>query len=144
KGVERAERFVHQQQARVVDQCPADCSTLAHTTGKLTRIALAKIGQASKMEKLVNLLLILLYRFFFELDGKQDGRAYGAPLEQRITLEHHADAVGRPLHPLAVNLEFAVGDGLQARHAAQKSALTAATGAQNAYEPALRNMGVDA
>jgi len=36
--IEGAERLVHQQQARIVDQAPGDADALLHAAGQLDRI----------------------------------------------------------------------------------------------------------
>ena len=44
--IERAERLVHQQQRRIVDQRAHDRGALAHAAGQLARIAVGELGEA--------------------------------------------------------------------------------------------------
>ncbi len=48
--VERPERFVQQQDARLVDQCPGDGDALALAAGELARLAVADAGQAHQLQ----------------------------------------------------------------------------------------------
>ena len=49
--VERGERLVHQQHARVGDEGARDGAALAHAAGELVRIVPAELGQADELER---------------------------------------------------------------------------------------------
>ncbi len=56
--VQRAERFVHQQQLGVVDKRAADRDTLAHAAGQLMRLLAREIVQTDPFQQLVGGLSI--------------------------------------------------------------------------------------
>ncbi|KAG0770775.1 hypothetical protein G6F22_017103 [Rhizopus arrhizus] len=138
--IQGAERLIHQQQLRVVDQGAADRGALSHPAGQLARIALGKFRQAAQGQQLAYLALICRHGLAGEFDRQQDIAPDVAPFQQRIALEHHAHALRRPVHRHACHLQLAAGEGLQARHAAQKRTLAAPARPQDADEAALRHV----
>jgi hypothetical protein len=94
-GVERSERLVEQQDARVAGERPGERDALALAARQLARVALAEAGQLDQLEQLLDAAVDLV-----AFDGR--GRAAsrepegdvlrdGHVAEQGIMLEHEAD-----------------------------------------------------
>ena len=96
--VERAERLVHQQQRRVVDQRARDRHALAHAARQLVRIAVGEIREADLREQPQRALAVGARVEAAQLDLHQHVVERGAPVEQHRALEHDAEvrsAAGR-------------------------------------------------
>ncbi len=66
--VERAERLIHQQELRLLDQGPADRHALALAAGELPGVALLEPGKADEGQQLAGALAPLLFRLPLDLD----------------------------------------------------------------------------
>ena len=61
-GVERAERLIHQQDLRVVDQRAADGDALAHASGKLAGLVVFEAAEPDHGEQLQRPIPVLAHR----------------------------------------------------------------------------------
>ena len=61
-GVERAERLVHQQNARPVGECAGDGDALLHSTRKLVRVGVGEAFEPDQVDPLARLALRALTR----------------------------------------------------------------------------------
>jgi hypothetical protein len=59
KGVERAERFVEQENFRVVDERSRESNALGHAPGKMVRISVAKSFKADEAHEFVHFISLL-------------------------------------------------------------------------------------
>ncbi|MNQ62962.1 hypothetical protein D3C85_773280 [compost metagenome] len=89
--VQRAERLVHQQDARLVDQCPGNRHPLLLAAGELGRAAMGELFQLHQLEHGVDLALAFGGREFADTQREGDVVAYRQVREQRVALEYHAD-----------------------------------------------------
>ena len=96
-GVERTERFVHQQHRRIVHQGADNADPLLHAAGELGGIALFELAQSNEINELTRPRQILLAIKLLDVDRDQHVVENGAPGKQHGRLEHDADVVSRPL-----------------------------------------------
>ena len=89
--VERAERFVHQQNGRPVQQRTAQRDALLHPARELVRVRVFEAAQAGQFDQLVGAFFRLGAIHAADLRLQQDVRSGAAPLEQGRALEHEAD-----------------------------------------------------
>jgi hypothetical protein len=54
EGIERAERFVEQENFRVIDECARQSNALGHTPGKMMRISIGKCLESDEPHELVH------------------------------------------------------------------------------------------
>lgn len=94
--VERAERLVKEQDPRLDSKCPRERHSLLLPAGELVDSPLTEALQLDHGEELLHLLADLLVRGALSplFHGKTEGDvlAHGHVLEQRVVLEHEADA----------------------------------------------------
>ena len=86
--VERPERFVQQQDARLVDQCPGDGDALALAAGELAGLAVADAGQAHQLQHLVHLVVTLALGDALEHQAVADVVAHIHVGKQGVILKH--------------------------------------------------------
>lgn len=113
--VERAERLVHQENPRIVDEGRSHCHALAHTAGQLVRVAVLEAGQADPAQPVHGQCR------GFALGRAEEGRAHhhvaehALPGEQCVCLEHVAHAVRDALDGQAAYLDGSSAWIFQAR-----------------------------
>ena len=89
--IERAERLVHQQQRRIVDQRAHDRGALAHAAGEFARAAVVEFGEADLGEQLVRARDVSLRVEPAQLELQHHVAEDVAPFEQHRALEHDAE-----------------------------------------------------
>ena len=114
--VERAQRLVHQYQIGLEDQCAGNCDPLLLAARELGRTPPSEAGELDHLQRLLDPPVRLVARHATHLQGKEEVLLHRHVGEQRVVLEHHADAtlvrrdvVDRP----AVENDLAVGRGLE-------------------------------
>src|SRR3954471_22952010 len=132
--VERAEGLVHQQQNRIVDQRAADRHALAHAARELRGVGLLESLQAGETEQRVRPLARGSAIAAPEVDRQHQVVGDRPPVEQRVALEHHAEALGRTVDRRAVHADRAPARRLEPGDAAQQRALAAAARPEHAHE----------
>ena len=125
--VERRERLVHQDQARVLRQPARDRDPLAHAARQLVRIVLGEVAQAHELEQRGAALAPRGARDPAQVERELDVGERGLPRQQGRVLEHHADLVGHGRrNRLTVDAGLAAGRPDQARQDLQQRGLAAA------------------
>src|SRR5438874_455074 len=123
--VEGAERLVHQQDARSVDQALCERDSLPHAPRQLVRIPIFETRQANTCDPFPRLFARVT------MGGPAVPRSGGDILQNRlpgkngVRLEHVADAVGDALHRLAEHVDLAVARRLEAGDEAEGGRLPA-------------------
>jgi hypothetical protein len=142
-GIERAERLVHEQDRRIVDEGAADADALLHAARKLVRVFALEAGQADHLDVFARdgfehraVALLDLDRHHHVLDD-------GAPGQENRRLEHDAELAARSAQLLAVHPDLAGGAIEDAGQDLQQRALAAAARADDADERALADGQVD-
>ena len=122
--VERPERLVHQDDARLVDERPRDGDALLHAAREVLREALGEVEEADLLQHLARPLAALLRRDPLELQAVLDVLLDREPAERRVGLEDHAAVAARLADRLPVEEDLPLrrreeaGDGLQDRRLA--------------------------
>ncbi len=143
EGVERAERLVHQQQRRIVDQRAHDSRALAHAAGELARVAVREVREAHLREEPHRALAVGLRVHAAQLDLHQHVVEHVAPVQQHRALEHDAEVGLRAGHAPAAHDHLARARRMQPRDDPQQRALAAARGADDREELAFADREVD-
>ena len=106
--VERAERLVHQQQRRIVDQRAHQRDALLHAARQLPRVAVLETGQADQRDqRRARAAIMLLAAEPLHVDRQQRVAEHAAPGKQHRRLEHHADVAARAVDRRAVEQRLA-------------------------------------
>ena len=98
--VERAERLVHQQNARLIGERAHDRHALLHAAGQLMRIGVGEFLQTDEIAAIAaprcsaSYLLVAV-----DLEAEHHVLLHGQPGEQRVALEHHAAVAARARSP---------------------------------------------
>ncbi|MOA00108.1 hypothetical protein D3C78_1194560 [compost metagenome] len=90
KGVESAERFVHQQHARVGGEGASQADTLLLAARKLPDAALFKTGQIDQGEHFPGASFAFFPGDTGQLQAEPDVGQHVLPWQQRVVLKHHA------------------------------------------------------
>ncbi len=109
-GVQRAERLVEQEHARLDRQCAGERHPLALAARELGRVAPGEPRQPDDRQQLRHAGLDLVLRLPADLQPEGDVLAHGHVLERRVVLEHEPDLAplrGDVGHVLAVDLHAA-------------------------------------
>src|SRR5690348_6160274 len=123
--VEGAERLVHQQNARPVDQALGQGHALAHAARELVRIPIVKTGEADAGNPFARTLASVARRGAAVARPGGHVLQHRLPREDRVRLKDEPDAVDDAGDRLAVDLDFALARRLQARDQGQRRRLTA-------------------
>ena len=142
-GVERAERFVHEQHRGVVDEASRDGHALLHSSGELPRIAVLEAAQPHQREQPERAGAVVLAAQPLHVDGEQDVVEHGPPGKQHRRLEDDADVPARAGDGDAAQVDFAARGGKQAGQDLQEGRLPAARGADDGDELAFADGEVD-
>ncbi|MNT34582.1 hypothetical protein D3C72_1705760 [compost metagenome] len=144
--VQRAERFVHQQHARLDRQRPRDPHALLHAAGDFPRQLVLGGQQAHQVQRGARALDQLGALFLgpeHALDGQVHILETVQPRQQRMVLEHHR-AVRAGAGDLALGAQqHAAGGPSQAGDQVQQGRLAAARMADQRDELALLDRQVD-
>ena len=142
--VECAERLVHQQQWRVVDQRPRDGHALAHAAREFVGVAIGKVFEADLTEQSQRPVPVGARVERAQLDLHEHVVERGAPVEQHGALEDDAQIGLRTIDDSAIDAHFAGARQVQARDQPQQGALAAARRSDDRQEFALPDRQVDA
>jgi hypothetical protein len=88
-GVQRRERFVHQQDRPFQDEGAGERDALAHAAGKLTRQVILEAVQPDRGDELAGALMALRFGDTFHLEAEGNVIDDAAPREQVEVLPHH-------------------------------------------------------
>ena len=140
--IERAERLVHQDDARPEDQRARDRHALAHAAGELARIlvSVALDVEADLVDPRVGLFAPLARANAAALEAERDVVFDGAIVERRVVLEHHAAIRAGPGHRSVGHVHDALGGRVvrrQARDETEDRGLPAAGRSEDGHELAL-------
>src|SRR6266576_4651098 len=124
--VERRERFVHEQNARTVDQALRETDAFAHTARKLMRVAILETGQPNAGDPLSRSDAGLGGGRAMVAGTRRDVAQHRLPGEDGIALENVADAIGNALDRAAFDPDLARAGGLQARNQSERRRFAAA------------------
>ena len=104
--IERAERLVHQDDARLVDERASDRHALLHPAGEVLREVVRELVEADRLQVADRALAALRLRHALPLEAVFHVVAHRQPAERRVGLEHHAavPAHRRDRLPLEQNL----------------------------------------
>ena len=116
QGVERAERLVHEQQIRIVDERAAEADALLHPAGQLVRVCVFEPIQPDELDQFLRGRSIILDIQAADFDLQQDVAQGGAPRHQHRVLEHNPDRGRRSANRLAVHADDTAGRRDQSRH----------------------------
>ncbi|MCY1238962.1 hypothetical protein D9M72_517260 [compost metagenome] len=132
--VQGRERFVHEQDVRLIGEAPGDGHALFHTTGQFVRVAILEPGQPHEVQELAGLRGPFLpgQARVFEPDGDVGRR--GPPGEERVLLKDHGAVLARAGHLLAVHQHAAGGGAGQARQQVKQCGLAGTAGAHQCKE----------
>ena len=142
-GVERAERLVHQQQCRMLDQRAANAGALTHAAGQFVRQAVGEIRDAGDLQKLVGVLPIVIDIVAHQFNRQQNVVEHGAPRQQNRVLEHDAAGALRPFYLPSLDGNRAAAGLYQARDHQQQRALATAGWAQQRNEFVVADVQID-
>ena len=131
--VQRAERLVEQQHARLDGERSCERHPLALAAGELVRALPGPGGEADQREQLVDALADLVLRALADLQAERDVVADAHVCERRVVLEHETDpAVLWPCarDVIAVDQHRAAVGSLEPRDDSQQRRLPRAARAQ--------------
>ncbi len=135
--VQCAQRLVHQQDARLVNQRPGDGDPLLLAARQLRRATMSEGFELNQLEHRIDFLLALGRRQLADCQRKGNVVAYRQVREQRVALEHHADVtlVRRHIHQrFAAHQNLARAGCFEAGEHRQRGAFSRAAGAQEGQE----------
>ena len=144
--VERAERLVEHQHGRLVGERARHGDALLLAAGELRRLALAEPLEGDQLQQLLAPLASLGGAHAAHAQRELDVVGHGHVAEQRVVLEHEADAAlpGRHVGDVpAAEQDAAMVDRAQAGERPQQRALAAAAGAEQHEELARRDVQRD-
>ncbi len=128
RRVQRAERLVEQEHARLHGERARERHALALAAGELRRVAIGPAAEVDEREQLVDALADLGLRALADLQAERDVVAHGHVLEGRVVLEDEADAAvlgGHRRHGLAGEQHLAAVGGLEPGEHPQERRLAA-------------------
>ena len=144
--VQRAERLVQQQHARLDRERAGERHALALAAGELVRVAVLVAGEPDDAEQLADLLSDLRLGQLAHGEAERDVVAHGHVLEGRVVLEHEADAPALrrdARRVLAVDLDGAAVGTLQPGDDAQQRGLAGARGTEQRCQRPIRHLERD-
>src|SRR5690606_23786843 len=100
------ERFVHEKEAGIGEQRPADGGALAHATGKLPWMTVRKAGQSESLEHPAGDGSQRPQVALLELGNQKDIVENGPPVEQHVALKHNSEPLRGPGEAVACNLHL--------------------------------------
>ena len=146
-GVERAERLVEQEHRRAIGESARDRDALALAARELLRAPPAEAREPDQLEQLLAPLPALLLGDARDAQRELDVVRHRHVAEERVVLEHEADAAilgSEPGDVAAVEEDLAGVDLGEARDHAQERALAAAARPEQHEELAGRDLERDA
>src|SRR5215813_6578686 len=101
--MERGERFIHQQYARIRRQRARKRHTLLHTSGQLVHIGMGKLLQPNQLQMLTcNAPALSIPEIIAQLEPEHDVAEHSKPRKERRFLKHDQSLTTRPLDWLAI------------------------------------------
>ena len=94
--VERAERLVHQDDRRIVDERADEGGALAHAAGELVRIVVLEAGKADRADQHLGARSGLVVESALHREREQHVLQRRAPGQQVVLLRDVADLAGEP------------------------------------------------
>ena len=128
-GVEVGERFVHQEDLRVADDCTAEGDALTLTAGQSLRLTVEQLLDAQNLRRFANQLVDFVLRLLAQLQTKRHVVVHGHVRIQRVVLENHRDiAVLRRnvVDQTVADVQLTFGNLFKTRDHAQRRGLAAA------------------
>ncbi|MCY1427207.1 hypothetical protein D9M71_430430 [compost metagenome] len=126
KGIEGAERFVHQQHPRVGRQRPGQAHALLLATGQLPDAPFAKAVEVDQGQHLAGLGFTLRSRYPGQFQAEGDVAQHVLPGQQGVVLEHHAALGAGALDRHAVQGDAPAAGGDEAGDQVEQRGLAAA------------------
>ena len=108
--IQSTERLIHQNELRIMDQCPGKGDPLLHSTGKLIRICILKSLQSYQLKHLHRLASVFLLVEFQDFDWKQHIVQYPPPVEEECFLENKTN-FARWIEHRFINMDLALALG---------------------------------
>src|SRR5215467_12521179 len=105
--IKRAERLVHQQLARVVDECATQRNALAHTAGEFMGVFVLETAQAYGAQQVARAPFGCRAFELFRLSLQHHVAKCRSPFQQHGTLEYDADIGARARDGRTVNADGA-------------------------------------
>ena len=103
QGVERGERLVHQQHARIGRQRAGERDALLHAAGQFMHIGVPELLQADQFEMLVgDPRAVIRRQAGHALEAEHHVAEHVEPGKQRRFLKHHQAVAAGTLHRLVV------------------------------------------
>src|SRR5690606_26461205 len=143
-SVERAERLIHQQNARLVGERASDGDALLHAARELRRVSVREVLEAHDLEPLHRGLLGFVARSALHARAEHHGLLHREPRKERVALEHHAAVCAGAEHWLAVELHLAARWVIEPGQDSDQRGLAATRGADDADELAAVYLEADA
>ena len=131
-GIQVGQGLIHQQHLGLPDNSPADGHPLTLAAGEGLGLPIQILGDVQDLSGLVNPAVDLRFVHLPQLQGKGHVLPHGHVGVQGVALEHHSDVPILGLYvvdQLAVDVQLALGDVLQAGNHPQGGGLAAAGGA---------------
>jgi hypothetical protein len=132
--VERAERLVHQQDARIARQHLRDGNALLHAAGQLPRVVVGEFAQPHQLQEFTGLLIAIFARHAGHFRAVGDVVDHTAPGEDAEILQHDAAIGRRALHRGVTYDHLARTRLQQPRDDVEKRGLAAAARSHDADE----------
>src|SRR5215510_4349545 len=143
-GVQRAERFVHQENLRIVRESPGDGDPLLHPAGELFGKRLPERLEAYQVQVPVGDPRALVARHSGHLQSELDVLTDPEPRKERVLLKDDATISSRACDVRSVEAHAALGGPDEASHDVQERGLATAAGTQQAHELAVVDAKVEA
>jgi hypothetical protein len=144
KGVERAERLVHQHDRRIHREAADDRSALLHAARQLAGIFVVEPGKPDALQQGVDPLAIVRHVQMLDLEGQMDVADQRSPGQLVRVLEHHRDLRVRLCDRRPVDQDASLRQGMKSGHQPQQGRLAAAARPKHAHHLARAHVEADA
>ena len=145
-GVQVTEGLVHEEHLGLADDGAADGHTLTLAAGQSLGLTVEVLSDVQDLGGFLYLAVDLLLGHLLELQGEGHVLIHGHVGVQGVALEDHGDITvlgGHVIDQLAVDVQLAFGNLLQAGHHAQSGGLAAAGGADQDDELLILDIQVE-
>jgi hypothetical protein len=140
--VERRERLVHQQCARLRNQRPGERASLAHASRECVDARVGETEQVDEAERLLDSFVDLVGVNAGQLQRKRHVFAQREPRKKRGVLKHHGAVWARADDLLAACDDLSAGQSIQAGDEVQQGGLAAAGRPEQADEFACADLEI--
>src|SRR5579864_6030084 len=124
-GIERAERFIHENDRWAKRQRPGNSYALLHATRKRFGISTFKTAEPDCLDQLRHRLFAFLLRNPVDLQAVSYVTSDRQPRERGVFLKYHAAVLTRFMHRLLIDQHFAAVGAVQAGDQTQQRRLAA-------------------